>query len=238
MDCPNCHVAMQPRTLDGYGGRGTRLTIDGCSPCTLFWFDTLETVRLTPRAVLELFRYIGEAGTPRNALHSSPACPRCRRQLAFTHDVARTTRFTYWRCAGGHGKLVTFHQFLAEKQFVRPPSADELARLRDTVRQVSCSQCGAPVDLRRDSACPHCGAPVTLIDPAGVQKALRELSEGRAPGASPDSGAMSRRLGDAQIEALFALERTRMRSVNDERHDLVSVGAAAIAALIGGWLST
>jgi hypothetical protein len=238
MDCPNCRAAMQPRTLDGHGGRGASLTIDSCSPCTLFWFDTLESVRLTPRAVLDLFRYIGEAGAPRNSLRSNPGCPRCRRQLAFTHDLARATRFTYWRCGEGHGKLVTFHQFLAEKQFIRPPSADELARLRATVRQVSCSQCGAPVDLRRDSACTHCGAPVTLIDPAGVQKALRELSDGRAPGSAAGADAVGRQLSDAQVEALFALERTRNRSVQEERHDLVSVGAAAIGALIGGWLSS
>jgi hypothetical protein len=237
MDCPNCRAAMLPRTLDGHGGRATAVTVDSCSPCTLFWFDTLESVRLTPRAVLDLFRYIGEAGGAHNALRSDPACPRCRKQLAFTHDVARTTRFTYWRCAQGHGKLATFHQFLAEKQFVRPPSADELARLRSTVRQVSCSQCGAPVDLRRDSACAHCGAPVTLIDPAGVQKALCELSEGRAAGARADADAVGRQLSDAQIEALFALERERTRSAHDERRDLISVGAAAIGALIGGWLS-
>jgi hypothetical protein len=227
---------MIPQALDGHGGRGASLTIDSCSPCTLFWFDTMESVRLSPRAVLDLFRFIGAAGSTRNTLRSDPACVRCRRRLAYTHDVARTTRFTYWRCADGHGKLITFHQFLAEKQFVRPPSPAELARLRETVRQVSCSQCGAPIDLREDSACTHCGTPVTLIDPPSVQKALRELSEGaRAPAANAED--VGRRLSDAQIEALFALERARSRSLQDERHDLVSVGAAAIAGLIGGWLS-
>jgi hypothetical protein len=184
--------------------------------------------------VLDLFRFIGEAGAPRNGLHGEAACPRCRHAMAFTHDVARTARFTYWRCPVGHGKLITFQQFLAEKQFVRPPTPAELARLRETVRQVSCAQCGGPIDLRNDSACPHCGTPVTLIDPASVQKALRELASGPAP---PDPVDVNRRIADAQIDALFALARERdQEALRPQRRDLVSVGAGAIAALIAHWL--
>jgi hypothetical protein len=107
--------------------------------------------------------------------------------------------------------------------------------LRHSVRQLSCSQGGAFVDLRNDSACRHCGAPVTLIDPASVQKALQQLSIASAP---PDAAEVNRRIGDAQIDALFALEREREHAaLQRPRHDLISVGAAAVGALIGHWLS-
>ena len=146
--------------------------------CNLFWFDKSESVRLTPKAVLELFQYIGKAGSARKTLATAFGCPLCSAALALTQDVQRTTRFTYWRCPRDHGRLTTFHQFLREKNFIRAPSPSELAKLRDTVRQISCSQCGAPVDLATDGACTHCGAPVALIDPDGVAKALRDLAAG------------------------------------------------------------
>ena len=201
-----------------------------CAACNLFWFDAFASVRLTPRAVLELFRYVGEAGKASNTLGSAFSCPRCRSALAFTHDMQHTTRFTYWRCAVDHGQLITFTQFLAQKNFIRAPSPEELVRLRDTVREVTCSQCGAPIDLAKDSACPHCGAPIALIDSQGVAKALRDLSG--APFAHADA---AQALSDAQIAALFDVERMRER---DGDNDLLAIGAAAIAGLVGGWLAS
>jgi hypothetical protein len=224
---------MTSLTLDAAGaGLGTSVVIDTCAPCTLFWFDYMESVRLSPKAVLELFRLIGATGAARNAVKSSTQCPRCSHALAFTHDLQRTTRFTYWRCPEGHGRLVTFGQFLAEKNFVRPPSPDELARLRDAVRQVSCSQCGAPVDLRAESVCPHCGAPVTLIDPASVSDALQALARDAAAQPSPEH--MTERIRDAQIDALFELARSQAAP---QRNDLLAAGAAAVGAFLGKLLA-
>ena len=234
-DCPNCHAAMTPRTLDAHPGASATVTIDSCAACSLFWFDQMESIRLSPRAVLELFQFIGATRHVGQPLQAQQACPRCRHLLAFTHDVQRTTRFTYWRCTEGHGRLITFHQFLAEKNFLRPPSVAELARLRDSVRQVTCSQCGAPVDLRNDSACAHCGTPVTLIDPQSVEKALQELSEGGP--ATAAQAASNERARDAQIDALFELARQRDHATA-EPTDLVTLGVEAVAALIGNWLST
>ena len=231
MDCPNCHGAMATQTLEAQGVQGSTVSIDACPACSVFWFDSLEDVRLTPKSVIDLFRYIGSAGAAHGPLGSGLACPRCRHALAFTHDVTRTTRFTYWRCLEAHGKLITFTQFLAKKDFLRPPSPDELARLRDGVRQIVCSQCGAPVDLRTESACPHCGAPITLIDPDSVAKALQELDHPAAPAPAQSMGA---RLSDAQIDALFDAERMAERR---ERTDLLAVGAAAVGAMLGSWLS-
>ena len=225
---------MMSKPEEAFGALGQPIDVDCCTSCGLFWFDAAESIRLTPRAVLSLFQLIGKASGTKVPLASSAHCPRCRGMLAFTHDMQRNTRFTYWRCPRDHGRLITFTQFLAEKNFIRAPSPQELVRLREHVRQINCSQCGAPIDLRNDSACPHCGAAVTIIDPDGVAKALRELAAGGAPyaAAAPSSAAIS----DAQITALFELERLRKEETS--RHDdLVTIGATAIGALLGSWLS-
>ena len=223
---------MTAQDVEAYGTLRP-IEITACAPCNLFWFDKAESIRLTPKAVLELFQYIGKAGSASKTLATSFGCPLCAAPLALTRDLQRTTRFTYWRCPRDHGRLTTFHQFLREKNFIRAPSPSELAKLRDTVRQISCSQCGAPVDLVTDSACTHCGAPVALIDPDGVAKALRDLSAGASSHASSDPEAMRATLSDAQINAIFDLNRVRQSDGDD---DLVAIGAAAIGGLIAGLL--
>ena len=230
MDCPNCRAAMTPLAEDAFGAVPRPIEVEACAACGLFWFDDTGSIRLTPRAVLSLFAYIGQAGKATNALASTQRCPRCQSALAFTHDLQRTTKFTYWRCAVDRGQLFTFTQFLAAKNFIRALSSAELAKLRDNVREVNCSQCGAPVDLAQDSACPHCGAPVSIIDSEGVAKALEDLvTASQVP--TPDARRAA--ITDAQATALFDLERMKR---DEGRDDLVAVGAAAIGALIGDWL--
>ena len=209
------------------------IEITACAPCNLLWFDKAESIRLTAKAVLELFQYIGKAGAARKPLATTFNCPLCTTALALTQDLQRTTRFTYWRCRNDHGRLITFHQFLREKNFIRAPSPAELAQLRATVRQIACSQCGAPVDLANDSACKHCGAAVALIDPEGVAKALRELAASASAQAPADADALRTTLSDAQINAIFDVERMRQ---NEGEHDLVAIGAAAIGLLVAGLL--
>jgi len=209
------------------------IEITACAPCNLLWFDKAESIRLTPKAVLELFQYIGKAGAARKPLATTFNCPLCTTALALTQDLQRTTRFTYWRCRNDHGRLITFHQFLREKNFIRAPSPAELAQLRATVRQIACSQCGAPVDLANDSACKHCGAAVALIDPEGVAKALRELAASASAQAPADADALRTTLSDAQINAIFDVERMRQ---SEGEHDLVAIGAAAIGLLVAGLL--
>lgn len=222
---------MVARTEDGYGAVPRPVEVGCCAGCGLFWFDDSASIRLTPKGVLSLFQYIGKAGAASNTLASSFACPRCKAMLAYTHDLQRTTHFTFWRCVRDHGQLMTFNQFLAEKNFIRAPSASELAKLRATVRQINCSQCGAPIDLARDNACNHCGAPIALIDPAGVAKAVQDLTTLDNPPAGAQHAVTT--LGDAQIAALFDLERSHK---TDDRPDLLAIGAAAIGAVLGGWL--
>jgi len=231
-DCPNCHQTMAPLLLQAFGMLRP-IEISACTPCNLFWFDKSESVRLTPGSVLEVFQFIGRAGQATNTLASQFGCPVCAKPLALTYDLQRATRFTYWRCANEHGQLITFHHFLREKNFIRAPSPEELAKLRRTVRQVACSQCGAPIDLVSESACTHCGAPVALIDPDGVAKALRELhADAALPGVTDPDG-MKSRLSDAQIDAIFEVARMR-DTARDNDQDLVSIGASAIGAVIAG----
>ena len=234
-DCSNCHQAMTPLLLEAFGTLRP-IEISACTPCHLFWFDKSESVRLTPRSVLEVFQFIGQAGQATNTLASQFACPICAKPLALTYDLQRATRFTYWRCGNDHGQLITFHHFLREKNFIRAPSPDELAKLSRNLRQVACSQCGAPIDLATQSACAHCGAPVALIDPDGVAKALREFHAEAATPAAADPEAMKNRLSNAQIDAIFEVARMRDTNANDD-HDLVSIGASAIGALIAGLIA-
>ena len=63
-------------------------------------------------------------------------CPRCGAPLSLTHDVQRSTRFVYYRCEFGHGRLTAFYQFLREKNFVRNLKAREVARLRADIKQL------------------------------------------------------------------------------------------------------
>lgn len=227
--CPNCRGDTATRSLPAHGA-GRPIPVEACAACHLLWFDSAGSVRLAPESVIDLFRYIGTAaGGPRTPLASTFACPRCSRALVFTHDVQRTTPFTYWRCGRDNGKLISFAQFLREKDFIRTPSPAELARLRTTVRQLTCSQCGAPIDLARDSACTHCGAPIALIDPDGVAKALHDLATMRPDTASADPAAVRAVLAQAQANAI--LERERMRE-GEIGQDLLAIGVAAI----GAWL--
>jgi hypothetical protein len=224
---------MTDQAVETFSGAGP-LGVGACAPCNLLWFDQSGSISLTPRAVLGLFQYIGQAaGSPKTPLASSFRCPRCAGELALTYDLQRSTRFTYWRCANDHGQLFTFNHFLREKNFIRSPSLAELAKLRDTVRQISCSQCGGPIDLTTDTACTHCGAAIALIDPDGVAKAVRELTVGNASTSPTTQEQNSVAFSNAQLDAFFDQERI---NEHEGTHDLLAIGVTAIGALIGGLL--
>ncbi len=225
---------MAGQRVEGHGALQP-IEINACEGCNLFWFDKLESVRLTPKSVIGLFQFIGRAGSARHTIAANFNCPRCTLPLAVIHDLQRTTRFTYWRCSSDGGQLIMFNQFLRAKNFIRTPTPAELAKLRLTVRQITCSQCGAPVDLSTDSACTHCGSPVAWIDPDSVTKALQDLSAGSAAPSSVSPDAMRTTLSDAQIDAIFKLQRMPER---DADSDLVAIGAAAIGTLVARFLES
>jgi hypothetical protein len=180
MDCPQCGADMEQQQLEGHHGRP--VVVDVCRPCGSIWFDTNESPALTPGATLSLFRLIGEtarvrgtppAASPRRA--DLAKCPQCRARLRRTHDRQRATRFQYLRCPHGHGRLTTFYDFLLEKDFVRPLTAEQIADLRRNVQTVNCSNCGAPIDLARGGSCAHCGSPLSMLDMAQAETLIAQL---------------------------------------------------------------
>jgi hypothetical protein len=167
---------MSAQALDGYLGRP--LALDLCLGCQVFWFDQGESLQLTPRATLSLFRLIGEqAGAKRAPLAAQLDCPRCGARLVPTHDKQRNTPFQYLRCDRGHGRLTTFFDFLREKDFIRPLSPEQVAALRKNVQTVNCSNCGAPVDLAEASGCAHCGSPLSMLDLQQTQRLVAQLRD-------------------------------------------------------------
>jgi hypothetical protein len=209
-------------------------TVDCCATCQALWFDAFESVQLTPGATLALFDTIRKS-TPATvrALPSRLPCPRCTLPLEITHDLQRTTRFTYYRCAAGHGRFTPFVQFLREKDFIRPLSPAELARLRQTIRVVQCSSCGAPVDLEKDTACPYCRAPIAILDPDAVNATVRALQSAETKRTTIDV--------DAVVDGILEAHR---RAREEDRSalawggnnvvavDLVALGLAAAANLL------
>ena len=210
-----------------------KLTVDLCRACQAIWFDSFESVQLTPGATLDLFRAVHAAKpeTPR-ALSQQLSCPRCETLLALTHDLQHTTRFTYYRCRYGHGRFTPFFQFLREKNFVRPLAPAELERLKASVRTIRCASCGAPVDIERSTVCRYCQAPIVALDPDAVEKALHELDEAEHQRVTPDPN----RIGDS-IVALARLDREmedarRRNGAEIAGIDLVGIGLSALGVFL------
>src|SRR5262245_8232075 len=158
MTCPNCSAAMTQMTLEGH--LSPPVEIDLCTACQAFWFDKYESLKLAPGSTLKLIKLIGEHSAPKPSFSTKLQCPRCASDLKLTHDMQRSTRFTYWRCDNAHGRFIGFFDFLREKNFIRPLSAQEIDDLRKEVQTINCSNCGAPIDLASGSSCSHCGSPV------------------------------------------------------------------------------
>ena len=209
-------------------------TVDVCVACQALWFDAFESVQLTPGATLALFDTIRKSPPPPgHALPSRLPCPRCTAPLAMTHDLQRTTRFTYYRCDFGHGRFTPFVQFLREKDFIRPLSPAELARLKETIRVVQCSSCGAPVDLEKDAACPYCRAPIAILDPGAVNATVRNLQSAETRRTTVDVDALVDGMLDAHRRAseehLLRLDADPGTGLGV---DLVRLGLVVVAELL------
>src|SRR5690348_5639260 len=173
--CPGCGSDM--RSLAVAREPLAPMAVDLCNDCQAVWFDASESQALTPGAVIALFREIAATQAVQRQPYRTPMpCPRCTTPLALTQDIQHTTRFTYYRCRYGHGRFTPYVQFLREKNFIRPPDAQELSRLRAVVTTVRCISCGAPVPLDRAAVCPYCGAPVMLLDPNAIGETLERLA--------------------------------------------------------------
>jgi Zn-finger nucleic acid-binding protein len=224
---------MDEHTLASHNGLS--VTLDLCVPCQSFWFDARESLALTPASTLGLFRIIGEhTGRVQSTEAELARCPRCQGRLRLTRDMQRNTRFEYLRCPNGHGRLITFFEFLKEKDFVRPLTPAQIMELRQTLQFLNCSNCGAPVDLARASGCGHCGSPLSMLDLSQAEALIEQLQRADRSGQPVDPALpMNLERARRQTDAAFA---GLMRDVSFT-HDL-SVGGLVFAGLhtVARWL--
>ncbi len=233
MHCPGCRADMTALVVDGH--LGTKVAIDLCAACQVIWFDHGESLRLSPRATLTLFQMIGDrkqAAPP--PLPDPLKCPRCDLRLLLTNDRQRNTPFRYRRCAREHGRLITFFDFLREKDFVRPLSPQQIAELRANVQTVNCSNCGAAVDLAQASACTHCGTPLSMLDLNQIDKMAAHLrrADEQSRAIDPLLPEKLKREKDA-VDALFAALRADAGGSRTASPGLVEMGLR----LIAGWFT-
>ena len=235
MECPNCRSVMEPMSLDGHHGR--RVDVDVCGTCQAIWFDGYESLQLSAGSVLKLFRLIGSnGGKVRAPLSATAECPRCRGRLRTTHDMQRTTRFEYRACVDRHGRLISFFNFLREKDFIRPMTPAQIDDLRRNLRTVNCSNCGAPIDLAKGGECAHCGSPLSMIDVKQAEALVAALTKAGTGPQPVDKAALPLELVRARRDvsdafAHFTNQPNWFASVED---------AGTIGAMVGSfaaWLS-
>jgi len=227
---------------------GTTLTIDLCPACRAIWFDRYEDLQLSPAATLKLFGIISK----QSAAAASPwpgvtNCPRCSARLLQTHDIQRNTKFQYWRCEAGHGRLMSFIDFLRAKDFVKALTPQQVAELRQNVQTINCSNCGGTLDLGKDTVCAHCGAAISMLDLKQMAKTIEQLQAAAAGRETPadasaaDAGAGNAGVGDAlkgvpqaggqatDIDALIAAIRLRG---GEDRPSLIETGFSLLGDLL------
>lgn len=185
---------------------GADVELDLCFHCHVLWLDNRESIQLSPKGTMDLFRLLHEhRDDPRHALGDKLTCRRCKRRLSLSRDIGKGGRFSYYACPQKHGRLTPFSEFLKEKQFVRELSQIEQNRVRAELKHVQCSSCGAPVDLMKSFQCDHCGSPIAVLDADAVQKTLTELERADARHAGDPAAKESR------ARALAAMETLRTR---------------------------
>lgn len=223
MNCPGCRLEMSAQSFERLYAKP--VAIDICHPCTTLWFDRLEDLTLTPGAVLRLFVVMNDnKPAQRVPLGDNLPCPRCHARLLLTHDMQRNTRFQYWRCPVEHGHYITFFEFLREKNFVRPLGPAEIARLKENVRTVTCSSCGAPIELSAGAACSYCRAPLSMLDARQVETVVEQLKREEAK-----RQAMAGRPLDPALAQRLASDRSDDQGGGD---GLVEAGFAALSAFL------
>lgn len=201
--CPSCSQTMTSLTLGGHGGRS--IAIDVCDRCQVFWFDSYESLQLSPSSTLTLFSRIGDQSKKaKSAIGRVLRCPRCPSRLVPTHDRQRDTPFEYWRCDHQHGRLITFFNFLREKSFIKTLSASQIDELRQNLQTVNCSNCGAPIDLAQSSACAHCGSPISMLDMKQAERLIAQLQDASTPKPIDPTLPLELLHARRQVEAAFA----------------------------------
>lgn len=211
---------------------GAAITFEVCPPCQAFWFDQHKDLQLSPGSTLKLMKYIGEHTSPsKPTLSQRLSCPRCDQVLTLAHDIARNVRFTYWHCKNEHGHFIGFFEFLKEKNFIHPLSPKEIQQLRENVHTVSCSSCGAAIDLQNNSACPFCHSPISILDLKEQQRMLAELQAAAVPQPVDPTLPLKLALAKEQTSVLFQ-DHDAQWWQDAQSGDLVQAGLNAVARWI------
>ena len=221
---------METLGLERHGG--SPIDIDLCRPCHAFWFDAHESLQLSPGSTLRLFSLIGESTSAgRTTLAAILRCPRCQARLLPTNDRQRNTAFRYYRCDHGHGRFITFFDFLREKNFIRALSPDQIEELRENVQTLNCSNCGAPIDLAKESACGHCGTPLSMLDMKQAETVVNELRRAAEPRPIDPTLPIELARARREVEAAFAADSDWWKDAGSS--GLVEAGFGALL----GWLN-
>ncbi len=246
--CSNCSSKMTAYMLPGHYA-GT-VEIDVCMDCNAIWFDQFESMALSPDGTVALFQLIhqrgGTATSAATKFSEGLRCVTCGEGMKLTNDQVKGTRFAYQACRKGHGRMTTFYNFLAEKQFVRELTKAERAKLASKVEQIRCSGCGAAVNIGKVDACEYCRAPVSVFDRDAAKKAIDHYLQERQR--QPVAGASDRRAGgraagdqwsaydraDLGADILYALGRAAVRGVSGTGR-AVPVGAAGAGMTTGAF---
>jgi Zn-finger nucleic acid-binding protein len=217
------------------GNYGATVALDICHACNSLWFDDKESLQLTPGSTLRLFTIIHEKqARQRQPLRDPITCPRCRTRLASVIDAQRGVRFSYARCPRGHGRFITFFEFLREKNFVRPLTAKQLSELRKHLTAVNCSNCGAPVDLNTGSSCGFCRTPLSLLDAKQLEATVRELQQAEQKRKTIDPTLSARLLMDKlRADRVYGPGPADVsRLVSQPSFGLVEAGLEAVVGLL------
>jgi transcription elongation factor Elf1 len=211
------------------------VTIDVCATCQAFWFDHFDSLQLSAGSTLKLMKFIGEHSSPaKPTLPDALQCPRCATALHLAHNLQRNMPFTYWQCGNGDGHFIAFFEFLKEKNFIHPLSAEQIKELRQNVQFVNCSNCGASINLESSSVCPYCHSPISMLDMKQPQQMLAQLKEAAEP--KPLDPALPMKLASAKLQLETSLpdyDRTSEWWSDASSSGLVQAGLNAVAR----WLS-
>jgi hypothetical protein len=166
-------------------------------------------------------------------------CPRCNLVLGLTYDLIRDDKYRYFRCPSQHGVFMPFFEFLRSQNLVRGLTPQEVDALRTQVVSVTCSSCGAPIDLQTQTKCDSCGSGLAIVDLDHLGDALRQL-DADARAAAPAIGAPpplppEEIIADwrAEVEARRRMEEDRDDDRLDTHVDLLDVGATLLSRLLG-----
>jgi len=236
--CPGCRQPMQSVPLQGtYRGP---MTIDVCTGCRGFWFDAGEQFRLTPAATLLLVRRVQSSrDTPRQRVGTRLVCPRCNLPLSLTYDLIRDDKYRYFRCPEHHGVFMPFFEFLRSQDLVRGLTPPEIDALKKQVVSITCSSCGAPIDLRTQTRCESCGSGLAIVDLDHLGDVLRQL-DADARAAASLAGAPPPIPPDDIVADWRADQEARRRIESGEEDDdlkpqvdLLDVGVTLLSRLLG-----